>query len=50
MCQLDIASGDQFVKCPQRGTQSHRDHLLELIKIRGLCPNCRQRLKETDIG
>jgi predicted RNA-binding Zn-ribbon protein involved in translation (DUF1610 family) len=48
VCLGDIASGDQFVKCPNCGVLSHRNHMLEWIKVKGYCPNCRQKLKEID--
>jgi transcription elongation factor Elf1 len=50
VCLGDIASGEQFVKCPYCGILCHRDHLSEWIKVKGYCPNCRQRLKEIDIA
>ncbi len=49
VCQLNIVFGDDVVRCPHCGVLSHRDHLLEWIKIRGFCPNCRERLIESDI-
>lgn len=50
VCQMDIVSGEQYTKCPYCGALSHRDHLLEWIKVKGYCPNCRQRLKEEDLA
>ncbi|MHA1604451.1 MAG: hypothetical protein ACTSWF_07365, partial [Candidatus Freyarchaeota archaeon] len=49
VCQLNIVFGDDVVRCPHCCVLSHRDHLLEWIKIRGFCPNCRERLIESDI-
>jgi hypothetical protein len=50
VCNLDIVFGDLFIKCPFCGILSHRDHLLEWIKIRGTCPNCKKKLSETEIS
>ena len=46
VCNLDIVSGEQFIKCPHCSTLSHRDHLLEWIKVKGFCPNCLEKLGE----
>jgi len=48
VCNLYIASGDRFVKCTHCGVLSHRDHLLEWIKIKGYCPNCKGKLRLPD--
>jgi hypothetical protein len=50
VCNNDIVSKDLYVKCPYCGALSHREHLLEWIKVKGYCPNCRDRLKETDVA
>ncbi|WXG42241.1 MAG: zinc ribbon domain-containing protein [Candidatus Freyarchaeum deiterrae] len=50
VCSKDIVSGDRFVKCPYCGALNHREHLLEWIKVKGYCPNCKRKLKETDIA
>lgn len=44
VCQLDIVFGDDLVRCPYCGVPSHRDHLLEWIRIKGFCPTCRKEL------
>ncbi|MGQ9723555.1 MAG: hypothetical protein ACUVXA_19820 [Candidatus Jordarchaeum sp.] len=49
VCQLKIVFDDDVIRCLHCGVLSHRDHLLEWIKIRGFCPNCRERLIENDI-
>jgi hypothetical protein len=50
VCNLDIITGEFFVKCPHCGALSHRDHLLEWVKIRGTCPNCKKKLSEIEIS
>ncbi|MFB0563938.1 MAG: RING finger protein [Candidatus Lokiarchaeia archaeon] len=49
VCQLKIIFGDNVIRCPHCGVLSHRDHILEWIKIRGFCPNCREILSENEI-
>ncbi|MFB0559813.1 MAG: DUF2341 domain-containing protein [Candidatus Lokiarchaeia archaeon] len=44
VCNLDIFPGDPIVRCPHCDVLNHKDHLLEWIKIRGYCPNCREKL------
>ena len=44
VCNLDIIPGDPIVRCPHCGVLNHKDHLLEWIKVRGYCPNCREKL------
>lgn len=48
VCNLEIISGDKVVKCPYCGALSHRVHLLEWIKVRGYCPNCKEKLSQLD--
>nr|MDO8082912.1 DUF2341 domain-containing protein [Candidatus Freyarchaeota archaeon] len=49
VCQIDIVLGDPLVKCPNCGTLGHKDHLLEWVKVKGYCPSCKKKLRETDI-
>ncbi|MFB0559831.1 MAG: right-handed parallel beta-helix repeat-containing protein [Candidatus Lokiarchaeia archaeon] len=49
VCNRDILSGEVFVECPYCHVPSHRDHLLEWIKVKGYCPNCKERLSRLDI-
>ncbi len=49
VCLLDIEYGEDFAKCPECGVFSHSDHLLEWLKIKGFCPNCRTELKPEDV-
>ncbi|WXG39494.1 MAG: hypothetical protein WED07_01445 [Candidatus Freyarchaeum deiterrae] len=49
MCSESISSGEAIVKCPRCGVLSHRDHLLEWIKVKGYCPSCKERLSQEDI-
>jgi hypothetical protein len=49
VCKAGIVSGDTLVKCPYCGVLSHREHLLEWIKVKGNCPNCSETLREKDV-
>jgi hypothetical protein len=49
ICTVPLQFGDDFVKCPHCKTFAHRDHLLEWIKIKGICPMCRKPLTDIDI-
>jgi hypothetical protein len=49
ICMKPIEFGDEFVKCPHCNTLAHRSHLLEWIKIKGICPVCRKILRDIDI-
>nr|MDO8079461.1 hypothetical protein [Candidatus Freyarchaeota archaeon] len=44
VCQTEIVTEEQYVKCPYCGVLSHKDHLFEWIKMRGTCPNCNKKL------
>ncbi len=49
ICSQSIVYGDDFAKCPHCGTFFHSDHLLEWLKVKGNCPNCKEPLSEIDI-
>ena len=49
VCNTNIVPGDSIVGCPHCGAQGHRDHFLEWIKIRGTCPNCKEKLSRLDV-
>ncbi len=47
VCKLSIL--DDLVKTPCCESYAHRSHLKEWLKIKGKCPNCREKLEEWDI-
>ncbi|MHA1578182.1 MAG: RING finger protein [Candidatus Freyarchaeota archaeon] len=49
VCNLKIKEGENIVYCPFCGLPSHRDHLLEWLKIKGFCPNCGKPLNIKDV-
>lgn len=50
VCKLSIYASEQITKCPICNFVAHRTHLLEWIKIKGKCPNCKANLKYTDFN
>jgi hypothetical protein len=49
VCNLPIKDNEQRLFCPYCGNPSHREHLLEWIKVRGFCPYCRKKLRRKDL-
>nr|MDO8082925.1 right-handed parallel beta-helix repeat-containing protein [Candidatus Freyarchaeota archaeon] len=49
VCNRDILFGEVFVECPYCHVPSHIDHLSEWIKVKGYCPNCKERLTRMDV-
>lgn len=46
-CGYEIDSSEQIAICPNCQCQGHKTHLLALIKAKGECPTCGQRLRTT---
>ncbi len=44
LCRKNIRSGEIYVKCPHCQNIAHRSHLMEWVKVKAICPVCRQRL------
>jgi len=49
VCGLEIRSGEDIVFCRYCNSPAHREHLLEWLHIKGICPYCRHPLRETDL-
>ncbi len=46
VCNLIISpSKDEIIYCPHCSSPAHRTHLIEWIKIKGFCPNCKREIK-----
>ncbi|MHA1276512.1 MAG: hypothetical protein ACTSQI_03045 [Candidatus Helarchaeota archaeon] len=45
VCNLPIKSGAKTGGCPYCGHRAHLDHILEWIKIKGICPHCKRKLR-----
>jgi predicted RNA-binding Zn-ribbon protein involved in translation (DUF1610 family) len=44
VCNLAMRKEDPIAHCPACGHPAHRDHLLEWIKIKGVCPFCKRKI------
>jgi len=49
VCGLEIRSGEDVVFCPHCKSPAHREHLLEWLHIKGICPNCRRFIRKEDL-
>ncbi|OLS27341.1 MAG: hypothetical protein HeimC2_11780 [Candidatus Heimdallarchaeota archaeon LC_2] len=48
-CKLNIGQGEDSLHCPYCKQPSHSKHLLEWLKIKGECPNCREKLNPDEL-
>jgi len=44
VCNLLIKKEEPIAHCPSCKHPAHRTHLLEWIKIKGICPICKQKI------
>lgn len=44
VCMSSIEAGESFVRCPFCEVPSHYSHIIEWIKVKPQCPNCRRKL------
>ena len=44
VCNLPIKQDEMRGRCPDCGHSAHLDHLLEWIKIKGICPFCKRSI------
>ncbi len=49
LCKRQIDFNEEWLKCPNCEELSHRTHLLEWIRVKGTCPNCRTPLRPKDL-
>ena len=49
VCNLPINNSDKIGRCPKCSHSAHLDHFLEWIKIKGICPFCKRKLKSSDL-
>ncbi|NVM03452.1 MAG: hypothetical protein HWN67_14080 [Candidatus Helarchaeota archaeon] len=45
ICLLKIGSTEEVLRCPYCNSLAHKSHLLEWLKIKGVCPVCKYPLK-----
>ena len=48
-CGYDLTSSEQIAICPNCHCQGHKTHLMALIKAKGKCPTCGQRLRTAQL-
>jgi hypothetical protein len=48
-CGYDLEPSEQIAICPNCHCQGHKTHLLALIKAKGKCPMCGQRLRTSHL-
>jgi len=44
VCMSPIKAGESFIRCPFCEIPSHYAHIVEWIKVKPKCPNCRKKL------
>ncbi len=51
VCALPIKDEEKNEKvyCPHCRNPAHENHLIEWIKLKGICPLCRKNLSQSDI-
>jgi len=49
VCSSEIYEFETKIFCPYCGVPSHREHILEWVKIKGTCPNCNRKLSIRDL-
>ncbi len=49
LCKRQIDFSEEWLKCPHCEELAHRTHLLEWIRVKGTCPNCRTPLRPKDL-
>jgi len=45
VCRMKITTPSDLVRCPECGSPAHYTHLAEWLKIRGVCPICKKRVR-----
>lgn len=45
VCNLPIKDSDEIGRCPECKHAAHKDHFLEWIKIKGICPFCKRKVR-----
>lgn len=49
VCHHSIEFGESILICPHCNSQAHRAHILEYLKVKGVCPNCQADLDEYEL-
>ncbi len=49
VCQQFIGQEELYNQCPHCKQLAHRTHLLEWLKIKGICPYCKEKLRKEEL-
>ncbi len=49
ICKKYMVAGEKLVQVISCGHVFHKDHILEWIKVKGICPICKERMNEESI-
>ena len=49
VCHQTIEYGESVLSCPHCGARAHRVHILEYLKVKGICPSCQEDLDEHEL-
>ncbi len=49
VCHTTVEIGEMYLNCPHCQKLAHRSHLLEWLKVKGVCPFCQRRLRKSDV-
>ncbi|MHA1265225.1 MAG: RING finger domain-containing protein [Candidatus Helarchaeota archaeon] len=49
VCNLPIMDSDTLGRCPECHHAAHLDHFQEWLKIKGICPFCKRKVKMKDL-
>ncbi|MFB0561062.1 MAG: Ig-like domain-containing protein, partial [Candidatus Lokiarchaeia archaeon] len=49
VCNRFLFFGDELAECPYCGALSHREHLLQWISLKGVCPKCKEKLSASHV-
>jgi rRNA maturation endonuclease Nob1 len=45
VCQTFVGQKERYLQCPYCKQIAHRSHILEWLKVKGICPYCKRKLQ-----
>jgi len=49
VCLNEVKPDEKVVSCPFCGKTGHKDHFLEWVKVKAICPNCKKNIRESEL-
>ena len=49
ICQSELSPDDTMVRTPCCQSYAHKEHILNWLSAKGYCPNCLQKISESDL-